>query len=207
MLDKSFSKGKQKGLSLIEASMVLVLSAVVVAGVMVYYQSAQTNNNMDKLTSEMMHIVSEVNGLYAGAPRVDGGTNYTDLGSESLLASIADLQEYKSGSTIAIKTAFPNIVLFAGAYKPDPKDPTKYIVGTPETVFLILAGDIKQGIVDKTFCTKLMSINFGSQAIAYGINNGTTGKFDLITADKPFSERVKLCNNLQADDHVGVAFK
>lgn len=62
---KQISKAKQKGLSLIEASMVLVLSAVVVAGVMVYYQTAETNNNLDKFTSQIMHIVSEINGLYA----------------------------------------------------------------------------------------------------------------------------------------------
>ena len=155
----------------------------------------------------MMHIVSEINGLYAGAAKVDGGTDYTDLSSDSLLTSIADLQTYKNGTTIAIKTPFPNIVFFAGTYKPDPNDPTKQIAGSPDTAFLILAGDIKQGKVDKTFCTKLMAINFGSQAIAYGVNNGTTGKFDFINANRPFSDRVKVCNNLKDDDHVGVAFK
>ena len=207
MFNKLFSKQIQKGLSLIEASMVLVLSAVVVAGVMAYYQIAQNNNNLDKLSAEMMHIVSEVNGLYAGAAKGNGGTDYDGLNLQSLLASIADLQEYKDGSTIAIKTPYPGIVFFAAASKQDPNNPSQVIGGTPKNLFVIAAGDTKQGIVDKTLCTKLMAINFGGQAVIYGTVNGTTVTFNTIGADRPFSERVKVCNNLKKDDHVGIWFK
>lgn len=54
--------------------MVMVLSAVVVAGVMVHYQTAQTNNNLDRLGSQVMHIVSEINGLYADDKSFQGGS-------------------------------------------------------------------------------------------------------------------------------------
>lgn len=68
-----FAKKKfQKGLSLIEASMVLVLSAVVVAGVMVYYQSAQDNNKMEQTLSQTLSLVGGVNGLYAGQSNYNG---------------------------------------------------------------------------------------------------------------------------------------
>jgi Tfp pilus assembly protein PilW len=86
LLNKIY-KTKPKGLSLIEASMVLVLSAVVVAGVMVYYQTAETNNNLDKSTSQIMHNVSKVNGFYAGAAKVNGGTDYTGLDTDTILDS------------------------------------------------------------------------------------------------------------------------
>ncbi|EFN2499686.1 prepilin-type N-terminal cleavage/methylation domain-containing protein, partial [Shigella dysenteriae] len=47
-------KKLQRGLSLIEASMVLALSAIVVSGVMYYYQSASDNNKTQNTVSELM---------------------------------------------------------------------------------------------------------------------------------------------------------
>lgn len=55
----------QKGLSLIEASMVLAISAVVIAGVMAYYQFASDNVKLDKLSSALNQVVSSVSVLYA----------------------------------------------------------------------------------------------------------------------------------------------
>ncbi|EGO3793633.1 prepilin-type N-terminal cleavage/methylation domain-containing protein, partial [Escherichia coli] len=65
-------KKLQRGLSLIEASMVLALSAIVVSGVMYYYQSASDNNKTQNTVSELMSIVSAVNGLYAGQQNYKG---------------------------------------------------------------------------------------------------------------------------------------
>ena len=67
VFDKKAQKRKsplllQKGLSLIEASMVLALSAIVVSGVMYYYQAASDNNKTQTTVSEVMSIVSAVNG-------------------------------------------------------------------------------------------------------------------------------------------------
>ncbi|EMN8069285.1 hypothetical protein P4G36_27940 (plasmid) [Escherichia coli] len=60
-----YQKTYQKGLSLIEASMVLVLSAVVIVGAMAYYQSASDNKKMDKLSSILSRVASSVSVLYA----------------------------------------------------------------------------------------------------------------------------------------------
>jgi type II secretory pathway pseudopilin PulG len=56
----------ERGLTLIEASMVLALAAVVVAGVMIYYQSASDNNKLTSAQSELGSIQTVVQGVYAG---------------------------------------------------------------------------------------------------------------------------------------------
>ncbi|HHW3686141.1 TPA: pilus assembly protein, partial [Escherichia coli] len=56
----------EKGLSLIEASMVLALSAIVVSGVMFYYQSASDSNKTQNTVSQVMSVMSAINGLYVG---------------------------------------------------------------------------------------------------------------------------------------------
>ncbi|HHU2117506.1 TPA: pilus assembly protein, partial [Escherichia coli] len=63
----------EKGLSLIEASMVLALSAIVVSGVMFYYQSASDSNKTQNTVSQVMSVMSAINGLYVGQ------ASYTDL--------------------------------------------------------------------------------------------------------------------------------
>ena len=158
-------KGKfhQKGLSLIEASMVLVLSAVVVAGVMTYYETAQNNNKLDKLTSEIMHIVSEVNGLYANAERTAAGSNYTGLTTDSILAAVNDtekgeVKDSQGNKIIVIKTPFDDAVIVIGAarkkmlggYEMNPKKQANRFM-------IQIAG------VNVAACTKLMSINYGPQ--------------------------------------------
>ncbi|HBA8915619.1 TPA: pilus assembly protein, partial [Escherichia coli] len=90
----------QKGLSLIEASMVLALSAIVVSGVMYYYQSASDNNKTQNTVSELMSIVSAVNGLYAGQQ------NYSGLTEQVLYNTSAVPENYKNTSTKGITHPF-----------------------------------------------------------------------------------------------------
>lgn len=90
----------QKGLSLIEASMVLALSAIVVSGVMYYYQSASDNNKTQNTVSELMSIVSAVNGLYAGQQ------DYNGLTEQVLYNTSAVPENYKNSSTKGITHPF-----------------------------------------------------------------------------------------------------
>ncbi|HCN5575928.1 TPA: pilus assembly protein, partial [Escherichia coli] len=62
----------EKGLSLIEASMVLALSAIVVSGVMFYYQSASDSNKTQNTVSQVMSVMSAINGLYVGQASYSG---------------------------------------------------------------------------------------------------------------------------------------
>lgn len=66
------NKKWQRGLSLIEASMVLILSAVVVAGVMSYYQTAQNNNKLEETLSETLSIVAGIQATFTNEGSYDG---------------------------------------------------------------------------------------------------------------------------------------
>lgn len=65
----SFQKTKQRGLSLIEAAMVLALSAVVVSGVMYYMSTANENLQNRKVTEMFISITQHINSLYSNQPK------------------------------------------------------------------------------------------------------------------------------------------
>ncbi|EMY3122853.1 type 4 pilus major pilin [Escherichia coli] len=92
-------KKAEKGLSLIEASMVLALSAIVVSGVMFYYQSASDSNKTQNTVSEVMSVISAINGLYVGQSSYDG------LSDSVLYNSSAVPANYK-GATGVINNPF-----------------------------------------------------------------------------------------------------
>ncbi|EMF2439414.1 pilus assembly protein [Escherichia coli] len=99
VFDKKAQKRKssllfQKGLSLIEASMVLALSAIVVSGVMYYYQAASDNNKTQSTVSEVMSIVSAVNGLFVGT------ADYKGLTAQTIIDTSAVPDNYKKGTQI-----------------------------------------------------------------------------------------------------------
>lgn len=89
----------EKGLSLIEASMVLALSAIVVSGVMFYYQSASDSNKTQNTVSQVMSVMSAINGLYVGQ------ASYSGLSDTVLYNSSAVPANYK-GSTGEINNPF-----------------------------------------------------------------------------------------------------
>lgn len=72
----------QKGLSLIESAMVLALSALVVAGVMAYYQAASTQNKVERSIAQIMQIVTVVNKLYIST------TDYASLSNKIIYAEM-----------------------------------------------------------------------------------------------------------------------
>lgn len=69
-------KTKQLGLSLIEAAMVLALSAVVISGVMYYMSTANENLNNRKVTEMFISISQHINSLYTNQPK----SAYLELG-------------------------------------------------------------------------------------------------------------------------------
>ncbi len=140
VFDKKAQKRKspllfQKGLSLIEASMVLALSAIVVSGVMYYYQAASDNNKTQSTVSEVMSIVSAVNGLYVGT------SGYKGLTGNVIMNTSAIPENYKNGTDI--------IHPFGG----------KIDIGATDnhTKYYIILNDVPQGA-----CVNLASMNFGT---------------------------------------------
>ena len=67
----------QKGLSLIESAMVLAISAVVVSGVLYYYNQAQENRKLEEGIKQIQTIAASVNKLYTNSVTPPSGDNNT----------------------------------------------------------------------------------------------------------------------------------
>ncbi|EFJ3039833.1 pilus assembly protein [Escherichia coli] len=159
MMSKIVNKKYEKGLSLIEASMVLALAATVTAGVMFYYQSASDSNKTQNAISEVMSATSAVNGLYIGQ------TSYSGLNSRILLNTSAIPDNYKD--TVNNKITNP----FGGELQVGPSADGNSSFG----YYLTLTG------LDKSACVSLSTLNLGTSAKGYGVNINapdTTSNFD-----------------------------
>lgn len=64
MLFLSKKKKKSRGLSLIEAAMVLALSAIVVSGVLFYYNNASSNRKLQEDLKTIQMVISTIRTLY-----------------------------------------------------------------------------------------------------------------------------------------------
>lgn len=143
----------QKGLSLIEASMVLALSAVVVAGVMYYYQSASDANKQEQATTELMSLVGGIQSLYSGQPNFEGLTTATMASSNAIPSSLRD---EKNGT---IKTPYGSLITIT---------PTKSVADNDS---FKVAFD-----VPKNLCVPLSTISFGSgfRGVSIGATTSST---------------------------------
>jgi len=72
LVKKIDKKNLEKGLTLIEASMVLALSAVVIAGAVMYYNSASESNKTQRAQSLLGGIQAGVQSIYATRPNFKG---------------------------------------------------------------------------------------------------------------------------------------
>ncbi|EMF9435659.1 pilus assembly protein [Escherichia coli] len=147
VFDKKAQKRKssllfQKGLSLIEASMVLALSAIVVSGVMYYYQAASDNNKTQTTVSEVMSIVSAINGLYIGT------SGYAGLNQSVIYNTSAVPENYKANKKIM--HPFGGEIQLGAT-----NDNTKYY---------IILEDVPQGP-----CVNLASMNLGTSLAGVGV--------------------------------------
>lgn len=138
----------EKGLSLIEASMVLALSAIVVSGVMFYYQSASDSNKTQNTVSQVMSVMSAINGLYVGQ------ASYAGLSDDVLYTSSAVPENYKDQATKKINNPFGGKLSVAsrnnsGGY-------TLTLEGVP-----------------KSSCVNIASMNLGTslQGVGVAVNN------------------------------------
>lgn len=145
-------KKKEKGLSLIEASMVLALSAIVVSGVMFYYQSASDSNKTQNTVSQVMSVMSAINGLYVGQ------ASYNGLSDTVLYNSSAVPANYK-GSAGVINNPF------GGRLHVAPNN------GASGGYALLLDG------VPQSSCVNIASMNLGTslQGVGVGVNSMNSG--------------------------------
>ncbi|HFY0382766.1 TPA: type 4 pilus major pilin [Escherichia coli] len=134
----------EKGLSLIEASMVLALSAIVVSGVMFYYQSASDSNKTQNTVSQVMSVMSAINGLYVGQ------ASYAGLSDDVLYNSSAVPENYKDKTSKKINNPFGGRLSVASK--------------TSGGYTLTLEG------VPKSSCVNIASMNLGTSLQGVGVN-------------------------------------
>ncbi|HHI1271962.1 TPA: hypothetical protein ACP4UR_005188 [Escherichia coli] len=108
--NKKFSKG----LSLIEASMVLALSAVVVSGVLYYFNMASNNRKLQENVKSIQAVVSTIRALYTNQPP----------GTPIDLDAVIKSGNFTKGKTVADKDAIilptgDTIRIYNGAFKSD----------------------------------------------------------------------------------------
>ncbi len=144
----------EKGLSLIEASMVLALSAIVVSGVMFYYQSASDSNKTQNTVSQVMSVMSAINGLYVGQ------ASYNGLSDTVLYNSSAVPANYKGSTTGEINNPFGGRLHVVQNTGPS-KGYALHLEGVPQSS-----------------CVNIASMNLGTslQGVGVGItiNSGST---------------------------------
>lgn len=141
-------KKYEKGLSLIEASMVLALSAIVISGVMFYYQSASDSNKTQNTISEVMSTIAAINGLYVGQ------SSYAGLGNSILHSSSAIPQSYKGSGENSTTITNP----FGG-------EMLVYPGGTNTNMYAITLTQIPQ-----SSCLNIASMNLGTSLVGVGTN-------------------------------------
>lgn len=142
------NKKEEKGLSLIESAMVLALAATVTAGVMFYYQSASDSNKTQSAISEVMSATSAINGLYIGQ------SGYSGLRPQVLLNSSAIPDNYKDSTAGKIRNPF------GGELQVESSSGTSNGFGYHITLTNL----------PKSACVSLATLNLGTSAAGYGIN-------------------------------------
>lgn len=145
----------EKGLSLIEASMVLALSAIVVSGVMFYYQSASDSNKTQNTVSQVMSVMSAINGLYVGQ------ASYSGLSDTVLYNSSAVPANYKGSTKGVINNPFGGRLHVAQNTEPTSGGYALFLDGVPQSS-----------------CVNIASMNLGTslQGVGVGVQsiNGST---------------------------------
>lgn len=99
-------RARQRGLSLIEAAMVLAVAALVVAGVMLFFQNANNAQKTNDAMSQLAAIQQVVRSLYAGQP------DYTGLTSNLLAQSrqLPNRMVKGTGGTASLQHSFNGVV-------------------------------------------------------------------------------------------------
>lgn len=156
LVSKIKKKKDELGLSLIESSMVLALAAIVVSGVMFYYQSASDSNKTQNTISEIMSAVSAVNGLYVGQ------ANYDGLQRSVLSHSSSIPDNYKSSGGIITNPFGGELDIAASS------DKTKYA--------------LQLSSIPASSCVNIASMNLGTSMVGVAVSNGN-GNIQTI-ADK-----------------------
>lgn len=171
----SFSKHKKnsRGLSLIEASMVLALSAIVVSGALYYYNNASSNRKLAEDAKTIQMVISTIRTLYENqkpTTTIDG----------QAIALAGNFKTKSSGNDLSI-------VMPTG-------ESLKIINGTSTFKKRYYAIDFFTS--DKNICSHLASIKYGTSHFATQVAD-KSGKVDTVASleAKPAADRYLTVNS------------
>lgn len=99
----------RKGLTLIEAAMVLVILALVIGGVMLYYNSASTGRQTSEAAGQLAAVQQAVRSMYAGQ------ADYTGLSNNVIAQSLPNKMLFGGAASGQLRHAFNNTVTVAPA--------------------------------------------------------------------------------------------
>ncbi|EKS5644381.1 prepilin-type N-terminal cleavage/methylation domain-containing protein [Salmonella enterica] len=98
----AYIKNSEKGFSIIEVSMALVLSAIVIAYALYYYQSLSDNGKLDRLSQDLTKIITSVNVLY-----VNHNDNYRGLDARLVAKLIPGIGKIDNDGRLILPTGNP----------------------------------------------------------------------------------------------------
>lgn len=100
---------RQKGLTLIEAAMVLGVAAIVIAGVLVLYNTANTSNKTSEALNQLNIIQQAVRQIYGG------GSSFAGLDAAGLASSkVLPARMINSGATPPLVNSFNGTIDVTG---------------------------------------------------------------------------------------------
>ncbi|EED7440858.1 hypothetical protein PXT12_004309 [Salmonella enterica] len=182
----------QQGLTLIEAAMVLALSAIVISGVM-YYYNATSESYQEQQTMEMIeNIISKVNALYASASSTEGlttaviatqipGVKFRKQDGDNYNIEIPGSKGGELGVTGAPNYAYGGLNL----------GPHGYII------YYDNYHPFMQGNSAYQVCMTLTGGQYGSSYLGAVTGNSALVGGTLTSADNTVEARARFCNMIQ----------
>lgn len=141
-------KRQRRGLTLIEAAMVLTILALVVAGVMLFYQNATTSQKISQAASQISSVQQAVRSMYAGQ------SSYAGLANENIIQALP--RSMQVGATDGLRNAFNGNITVAPANSG----------GASAAAFAITFSGLPVEA-----CVRLATVDLGRSAIGININS------------------------------------
>lgn len=166
ILVKKGNKNKfEQGLTLIEASMVLALSAVVIAGAVMYYNSASESNKTQRAQSLLGGIQAGVQSVFATRP------NYVGLTSSVLASTSAIPRAFIEAATNTIVNPWGGVVTV--------------LTGNPNRQYTVSFAGVPKGA-----CGPLASADLGNSLVSVAVGTGTTAGTARSPGNATFSQTI-----------------
>lgn len=165
-LAKRFAKTARKGLTLIEAAMVLAILALVVAGIMLFYTSANSSRLTTKALGDLGNIQQSVRSLYGGQASYTGLTNQVLIDAKALPSSMV------SGTTL--RHAFNGTVSVAAATVGGVDGFSVTFTNVPDEACTKMASqDLGRGLIDLKINSTAMTLPATPGVVSGECKNGS----------------------------------